>query len=462
MERVLIKELFSPQFLDCEVLIKGWVRSIRQAKRFSFIVINDGSSFRDLQVVADASLESYQQTQGAGVGAAMVIRGTLVESRGKGQSVELMALELELVGPVDGDYPLQKKGHSLEFLRTKAHLRPRTRTMSAVFRVRSCLSYATHQFFRQRGFYYLHSPVISALDCEGAGDLFRVTTLELEGKLPRNAEGGIDFEQDYFAQPSYLTVSGQLAAECFAQGMGSVYTFGPTFRSENSHTPRHLAEFWMIEPEMAFCDLSELAGLASEYLKCLVGTALAECGEELAFLHQQYAPELGGELQRMVDSQVVTISYADAVKILCQGGAKFEYPVAWGRDLQTEHERFLTEKHFKCPVVVVDYPLELKAFYMKQNSDGQTVGAMDFLVPGVGELMGGGQREEDDCKLVRRMGELGMNAQDYWWYLELRRFGSTPHSGFGLGLERAVMYVTGMANIRDVIAFPRTPRNVGF
>lgn len=438
MERTSLRAIFSGQWPLSRILVKGWVRSVRRGKKLSFIMLYDGSCFEDLQIIADGHLN----LEGVGVGAALAVQGDLVESQGKGQGLEVQAHSLTVVGAVDEDYPLQKKGHSLEFLREKAHLRPRTRTLSAVFRVRHALSMATHQFFHQREFYYVHSPIITGLDCEGAGEMFRVST-----------------DHDYFGIPTYLTVSGQLSAECFAQGMGACYTFGPTFRSENSNTPRHLAEFWMIEPEVAFCDLSGLTQLASDYWNWLVQFTLQECERELAFLHRQYAPNLPRQLPARKFTQ---ISYAEAIQILQGSRREFSYPVAYGKDLQTEHERFLTEEHFKQPVIVVDYPKEIKAFYMKQNDDGKTVRAMDFLVPGVGELMGGGQREEDPARLRQRIRELGMGEKDYQWYLELRRFGTTPHSGFGLGLERAVMSLTGMTNIRDVIPFPRTPRNARF
>ena len=450
-KRTTIRGILQGKAAEAEdVWVKGWVRSMRKTKKFSFIMLNDGSCQGDLQVIADSQLDSYSGLQETGVGAALAIRGHLVASPGQQQALELQALEVAVIGSVEPDYPLQKKGHSLEFLREKAHLRPRTKTLSAVFRVRHALSMATHQFFHSRGFYYLHSPIITALDCEGAGEMFQVTA---------------PHDPDYFGQPTFLTVSGQLSAECFAQGMGACYTFGPTFRSENSNTPRHLAEFWMIEPEMAFCDLAELAQLASDYLRFMVESALVECADDLAFLHGQYAPHLPDQLQKFLHGTEQTLPllpYAEAVEILQASGETFEFPVAWGKDLQTEHERFLTEKHFKGPVIVADYPKEIKSFYMKQNDDGKTVRAMDFLVPGVGELMGGSQREECPHKLRQRMQELGMVEEDYWWYLELRRFGTTPHSGFGLGIERAVMYVTGMGNIRDVIPFPRTPRNAKF
>ena len=462
MQRTLIRQILSHPPPSQEVLIKGWVRSIRRGKKLSFIVLNDGSCFEDLQVIADCTLDSYPQLKDSGVGAALAMCGRVVESKGKGQALEMQAKEIKIVGKVDPDYPLQKKGHSLEFLREKAHLRPRTRTFNAVFRIRHCLSMATHQFFHQRGFYYLHSPIITALDCEGAGEMFQVTTFDLQQKLPRHEQGDLDYTQDYFGVPAYLTVSGQLSAECFAQGLGATYTFGPTFRSEDSHTPRHLAEFWMIEPEVAFCDLHEIAQLAKDYLWHLVQSVLEECDKELTFLHQNYAPHLTKELELITKGEPVKITYTDAINLLQKSQKKFEFPVEWGHDLQTEHERFLTEEHFKGPVIVLDYPKEIKAFYMKLNADGRTARAMDFLVPGVGELIGGSQREEDPIKLRQRLHELGLKEKNYSWYLELRRFGTTPHSGFGLGLERVLMYLTGMDNIRDVIAFPRTPKNLRF
>ncbi|MCY4644116.1 MAG: asparagine--tRNA ligase [Bacteriovoracales bacterium] len=462
-KRMRLAEIFSSnKSTDFEVLVKGWVRSIRRGKKWSFVVLSDGSSFGDLQVVVDGGLATYDRLKEASVGASMSVRGKIVESPGKGQSLEMQALEVEVIGLADESYPLQKKGHSLEFLREKAHLRPRTKTLSAVFRLRHTFSLATHRFFHAKGLYLLHSPVITGLDCEGAGEMFRVTAWDLENPLPRDEKGALDFSKDYFGSAAYLTVSGQLSAECFAQGLGGCYTMGPTFRSENSQTARHLAEFWMIEPELAFCDLEELADLAEDYLKEMIRSSFEECEEELNFLHGRYAPDLTDELKKMLDAQVRRISYAEALDILKKSKESFEFPVAWGKDLQTEHERFLTEKHFKAPVIVVDYPKEIKAFYMKQNDDGRTVRAMDFLVPGVGELMGGSQREDDLDKLRARMEELGMKAQDYGWYLELRRFGTTPHSGFGLGLERALMYLSGMGNIRDVIPFPRFPGHVGF
>ena len=470
LQRTLIKKIFSstsplPVGSDStSVLVKGWVRSLRQSKKFSFIVLSDGSCFDELQIVVDSNLKGYHEvTQEAKVGAALAVSGILVESQGKGQAVELQANGIEIIGGVDADYPLQKKGHTLEFLRENAHLRVRTRTLSAVFRVRHAAAMATHKFFHDKGLYYLNSPIITGLDCEGAGEMFQVTTLDVsQGKLPRDESGKVDYGQDYFSIPTYLTVSGQLAAECFALGMGGCYTFGPTFRSENSNTPRHLAEFWMIEPEMAFCDLGELTQLAGEYLRSMICFVLDDCERELAFLHRQYAPHLTEQLYSLLTAKDRIISYTEAVDILLASGEKFTFPVSWGEDLQTEHERYLTEKHFSEPVIVVDYPRDIKAFYMKQNDDGKTVRAMDFLVPGVGELIGGSQREEDGEKLKQRMRELAMREEDYQWYLELRRYGTTPHSGFGLGLERAVMYLTGMNNIRDVVAFPRTPRNARF
>ena len=448
-QRSSIKEILAGKKEGTQVFIQGWVRSIRITKKFSFIVVNDGSCFSDLQIIADSTLETYPQVCASGVGAALCVTGVIVKSRGQNQAFELQAKTVQVVGGVDEDYPLQKKGHSLEFLREKAHLRPRTKTLSSIFRVRHTLCFATHRFFHDRGFYYLNAPIITGLDCEGAGEMFQVIS-----------DGG---REDYFGHPAYLSVSGQLSAECFAQSMGACYTFGPTFRSEKSQTPRHLAEFWMIEPEVAFCDLDGLTQLASDYFQALIQSALDECSEELEFLHSQYAPHRTAQLQQIVTGRSVEVmSYGEAIDILQRSGKSFEFPVKVGKDLQTEHERYLAEEHCKGAVIVVDYPKEIKAFYMKQNHDGQTVRAMDFLVPGVGEVMGGSQREDDEGKLRQRMGELGLKEEHYWWYLELRRFGTTAHSGFGLGLERAVMYVTGMPNIRDVVAFPRSPGNAKF
>lgn len=457
-----LKKIFTDNITGTEVTVAGWAKSIRNSKKFSFIVLNDGTTFENLQIIADANIDSYEQVLAGGVGAAFKIKGNLVESPGKGQTVEMQATEVELVGAVDESYPLQKKGHSLEFLRDKAHLRARTNTFSAVFKVRSVLAQATHEFFKSQDFYYLNSPIVTGSDAEGAGEMFNVTTFDISKDLPRNEQNEIDYAHDYFGKSTHLTVSGQLSAECFAQGMGAVYTFGPTFRSENSNTSRHLAEFWMIEPEAAFYDLEDIANLAADYTKYLINAALTECAPELAFLHKVYAPDLGESLKSVSTAEFKHVTYTKAIEILESSDQKFEYKVKWGDDLQTEHERFLAEDYFKGPVIVTDYPKGIKAFYMKLNDDDKTVRAMDVLVPGVGELIGGSQREEDLDKLQKRIDELGMDMADYWWYLELRKYGTVPHSGFGLGFERVVMYITGMSNIRDVIAFPRTPKNAEF
>ncbi len=457
-----LSTIFSENLIGSEVTIAGWVKSIRNSKKFSFIVMNDGTTFDNLQVVADAELATYQNVLDAGVGAALKIKGKLVESPGKGQSVEMQGLEVEILGNTDESYPLQKKGHSLEFLREKAHLRPRTNTFSAVFKVRSVLAKATHDFFFEKNFYYLNSPIITGSDAEGAGEMFNITTFNLEKDLPKNEKGEVDYQKDYFGKSTHLTVSGQLSAECFALGMGGVYTFGPTFRSENSNTARHLAEFWMIEPEAAFYDLDDMADLAGEYIQRLISDAFKYCGPELEFLHKIYAKGLGDELKKVQTAEFQKVTYTEAIDILKNSNQKFEFPVEWGMDLQTEHERYLSETHFKGPVTVTDYPKDIKAFYMKLNEDGKTVRAMDVLVPGVGELIGGSQREDNLELLEKRIADMEMDMTDYWWYLELRKYGSAPHSGFGLGFERAVMYITGMSNIRDVIPFPRTPKNAEF
>ncbi len=457
-----IKSILVNNLVDTEVLIQGWVRTIRNSKKFSFIVLNDGSCQENLQIVADSSIESYNEVLSSSVGAALSIKGKLVQSPGKGQSIEMQALEVKLEGGVDDDYPLQKKGHSLEFLREKAHLRPRTNTFAAVFRVRSALAQATHKFFDERDFYYLHSPIVTGSDCEGAGEMFNITTFNLENELPRTDKGEVDFSKDYFGKPTHLTVSGQLSAECFSQSLGSVYTFGPTFRSENSNTTRHLSEFWMIEPEVAFCDLDGVADLAVDYIKYMINYCFEKCSSELDFLHKLYNKNLTNDLKAVLNSDFVKLTYTEAVEILKASNEKFEYDVEWGADLQTEHERYLTEKHFKAPAIITDYPKDIKAFYMKQNDDGKTVAAMDVLMPGVGELIGGSQREESFEKLSQRMKEMNLSEQEYWWYLDLRRYGSSIHAGFGLGFERMVMYMTGMSNIRDVMPFPRSPKNAEF
>lgn len=460
--RETIKSLLLEPKLNQKVEVKAWVKSIRKGKKFSFIILNDGSTQSDLQIVADASIEGYEDGVSVTTGAALEVHGMLVQSGGKNQSVEVQASSLKVLGRVDDSYPLQKKATSLEFLRENAHLRIRTQTFGAVFRVRHCLAMATHQYFHDRGFFYVNTPIITAVDAEGAGEMFNVSTMPMANP-PKTAAGEVNYQQDYFGKETSLCVTGQLEAECYALGLGKVYTFGPTFRSENSNTPRHLAEFWMIEPEVAFADLDEVADLASGYVQFLIKRALEECGPELEFLHAREGVTVNREtLEQVRDTSFMKITYTEAIEILSKADRKFEFPTSWGSELQTEHERYLTEVHFSAPVIVTDYPKDFKAFYMKQNPDGKTVRAMDVLVPGVGELIGGSQREDDLGRLVERMEALGMKQEPLWWYLDLRRFGSVPHAGFGLGFERAIMYITGMSNIRDVIPFPRTPNNCDF
>jgi asparaginyl-tRNA synthetase len=460
--RETILQVLQKASLDRPVQLKGWVRSVRRGKKFSFLVINDGSCQTDLQVVADANIDGYEEGTSVLSGAAVMVEGTLVASQGKGQSMEVHATKLSVIGPVDESYPLQKKATSLEFLREQAHLRIRTQTFGAVFRVRHALAMATHEFFSKRGFFYVNTPIITAVDAEGAGEMFGVSTLDKKN-LPTTDKGEVDYSKDYFAKETSLCVTGQLEGECYAMGLGAVYTFGPTFRSENSNTPRHLAEFWMIEPEVAFAELEDVADLARDYIQFLIRYAFDHCPEELAFLHNREGCATSREtLEHVRDTDFKKITYTEAMEILSASGQKFEFPTDWGRELQTEHERYLTDVHFKGPVIVTDYPKDVKAFYMKLNPDQKTVRAMDVLVPGVGEIIGGSQREDSLELLEQRMDQMGMQKEPLWWYLDLRRFGSVPHAGFGLGFERAIMYITGMTNIRDVIAFPRTPKNCDF
>ena len=464
MERTLISEIFAdPKSFDkVQVTVGGWIRTMRAQKTFGFIELNDGSYFKSLQVVfEDGIVENYKDIAKQNVGAALIVGGTLVYTPDAKQPIELKASVITVEGASTPDYPLQKKRHSLEYLRTIAHLRPRTNTFSAVFRVRSVAAYAIHQFFQEQGFVYIHTPIITASDCEGAGEMFRVTTLDLDN-VPKNEDGTVDYSQDFFGKSANLTVSGQLNVESFAQAFGNVYTFGPTFRAENSNTQRHAAEFWMIEPEMAFADLGDYMDNAEAMIKFVIKTVLEKCPQEMEFFGKFVDKELLPRLQHVKDSDFVRVSYTEAVKLLQESGAKFDYPVTWGCDLQTEHERYLTEQLFKKPVFVTDYPKEIKAFYMRQNDDGKTVAAADCLVPGIGEIIGGSQREERLDLLEARMNELGLNPEDYWWYLDLRRYGSTHHAGYGLGFERLVMYLTGMSNIRDVLPHPRTVGNADF
>ncbi|GIV07840.1 MAG: asparagine--tRNA ligase [Fimbriimonadales bacterium] len=442
--------------------VRGWVRSRRDSKGVSFIELNDGSRFKSLQIVVEAGVVPAETLHQVTTGACIEAIGELVESPAPKQPVELKLHQLRLFGAADPEtYPMQKKGHSFEYLREIAHLRLRGNTFGAVFRVRNALAYAIHQFFQERDFLYVHTPIITGSDCEGAGAMFRVTTLDLD-HLPRTPDGKIDFAQDFFEKPTYLTVSGQLEAEIFALAFGKVYTFGPTFRAENSNTPRHLAEFWMIEPEMAFYELEDNADLAEEFLKCIIQYVLNSCLEDLEFFQQHIDNTVLETLQHVAESSFERITYTEAIRILQAASRAWEFPPVWGNDLQTEHERYLSEEYFKKPVIVTDYPREIKAFYMRLNDDERTVRAMDVLVPRVGEIIGGSQREERYEVLLQRIRESGLNEHDYWWYLDLRRYGSAPHSGFGLGFERMMMYLTGMKNIRDVIPFPRTPGNAEF
>lgn len=442
--------------------VKGWARTVRASKKVAFIELNDGSSFASLQVVAPAELDNFEELGHLTTGSALSVEGELIESPAKGQRVELKATKVEVVGLAESSYPLQKKRHGFEFLREQAHLRVRTNTFGAVFRVRSVLAQAIHQFFADRGFVYVHTPIITASDAEGAGEMFRVTTLEL-GDPPRTPEGKIDDDQDFFARPTYLTVSGQLNGETFALGLSDIYTFGPTFRAENSNTSRHVAEFWMIEPEMAWYDLDDDCTLAEAFVKHLLRTALDRCGEDLEFFDKRIDKGLVARLEAVAEAEFARMSYTEAVERLQKSGASFEFPVEWGKNLQAEHERHLTENIVGRPTFVLDYPTQIKAFYMRRNDDDKTVAAMDLLVPKIGELIGGSQREERLDVLERIFAsDPHLSADDYWWYLDTRRFGTAPHAGFGLGFERLVMYVTGMENIRDVIPFPRTPRHCEF
>ena len=462
MERKKVKEILSNPVTGEEVLVKGWVRTRRGSRNISFIALNDGSTINNIQVVADMSRFDERQLRDISTGACIAVTGKLVESQGQGQNVEINATSIELYGKCDAEtYPLQKKGHSMEFLREHAHLRFRTNTFGAVFRIRHAMAFAIHKYFNDKGFYYLHTPIITASDAEGAGEMFQVTTLE-PGNPPRNEHGEIDYTQDFFGRATNLTVSGQLEGELGALALGTLYTFGPTFRAENSNTPRHLAEFWMIEPEMAFYDLKDTMDLAEDFLKYLIRYALDNCSDDLKFLNNMIDKNLLDRLNFVVSNEFVRLTYTEAIDILSSASKKWEFPVGWGRDLQAEHERYLVEEHFKRPVILINYPMEIKAFYMKLNDDGKTVKAMDVLFPGIGEIIGGSQREEDHEKLVNRIRELGLPEEDLWWYLETRKFGTAPHSGFGLGFERMMLFMTGMANIRDVIPFPRTPKNAEF
>lgn len=463
MKRIRVIDLLKDaSLIETPVLVKGWVRTRRGNKHVQFVQLNDGSTIKNIQIVFDMSRFSDDELKPVTTGSAICVEGRLVESQGKGQTCEIQADKLTVFGSADPEaYPLQKKGHTLEFLREIAHLRPRTNTFGAVLRVRSTLAFAIHKFFNERGFQYLHTPLITASDCEGAGAMFQVTTLDLNN-LPKDEEGRVDYSQDFFGKMTALTVSGQLEGELGATALGQIYTFGPTFRAENSNTPRHLSEFWMIEPEMAFYDITDNMDLAEEFVKYCINYALDHSMDDIQFLSDMYDKELIDRLRFVVDNDFVRLTYTEGVKILEESGKKFEFPVHWGTDLQSEHERYLVEQHFKKPVILTDYPKEIKAFYMKQNEDGKTVRAMDVLFPHIGEIIGGSEREENYDKLLARIEELHIPMKDMWWYLDTRRFGTVPHSGFGLGFERLVLFVTGMTNIRDVIPFPRTPGKAEF
>ncbi len=460
--RTKVSELIGSTEVDRTVVVKGWVRTKRGNKNVAFIALNDGSTIHNIQIVVDVASFDEELLRGITTGACIRAEGTLVASQGSGQGVEIQASSIELYGGADPDtYPLQKKGHSLEFLREIAYLRPRTNTFGAVLRVRHAMAYAIHKYFNDRGFYYLNTPLITGSDAEGAGAMFSVTTFDLDN-VPRTPEGAVDYSQDFFGKACNLTVSGQLEGELGAMALSQIYTFGPTFRAENSNTPRHLAEFWMIEPEVAFFELEDDMALAEDFLKYLIRYALDNCADDLAFLEKMYDEELTARLKFVVDNEFVRLDYTEGIRILEQSGEKFEVPVSGGLDLQSEHERYLVEKHFKKPVILINYPKEIKAFYMKLNADGKTVRAMDVLFPKIGEIIGGSQREENLTALTARVREMGIPEKDIWWYLDTRRWGSAPHSGFGLGFERLLLFVTGMANIRDVIPFPRTPKNAEF
>lgn len=462
MKSLRIAELLQSPATDAEVVVKGWVRTKRGNKNVAFIALNDGSCVANMQVVVDLAKFDEELLRKVTTGACLRVDGRLVASCGAGQGVEVQAEKIEIYGTADPEtYPLQKKGHSLEFLRDIAYLRPRTNTFGAIFRIRHAMAYAIHKYFNDKGFYYLHTPLITASDCEGAGAMFQVTTLDLNN-LPKTEEGAVDYSQDFFGRPCSLTVSGQLEGELGALSLGQIYTFGPTFRAENSNTPRHLSEFWMIEPEMAFYELEDNMELAEDFLKYLIRYALENCREDLEFMNKMWDNGLIERLNFVLNHEFKRLDYTEGVEILKASGRKFEFTCDWGCDLQSEHERYLVEEHFKRPVILINYPKQIKAFYMKQNEDGKTVRAMDVLFPKIGEIIGGSEREADYEKLSARVHELGMNEKELWWYLDTRRWGSAPHSGFGLGFERLLLFVTGMGNIRDVIPFPRTPKNAEF
>lgn len=463
MKKVTVKSLYreTEKYLDQEVIINGWVKKIRDQKNFGFIEVNDGSFFKGVQVVFDTRLSNFEEISRLSIISSIEVKGKLVKSQGAGQAFEIMAEEINVFQKADLEYPLQNKRHTFEYLRTKAHLRPRTNTFSAVFRVRSVVAYAIHKFFQENGFVYVHTPIITGSDCEGAGEMFRVTTLDLNN-LPKKEDGTVDNSKDFFGKETNLTVSGQLSGETFCSAFRNIYTFGPTFRAENSNTARHASEFWMIEPEIAFADLEANMELAESMVKYIIKFVMDECPEEMEFFNNFIEKGLFDKLNNVLNSDFGRLTYTEAIDILLKSGKKFDYPVEWGIDLQSEHERYLAEEYFKKPVFLTDYPKDIKAFYMKLNPDGKTVRAMDLLAPGIGEIIGGSQREDSLEILENRITELGMKPEDYEFYLDLRRFGSFLHSGYGLGFERIIMYITGMTNIRDVIPFPRTPNNAEF
>lgn len=464
MSKVCVKSLFrsSGDYIGTEITVSGWARTIRDSKSLGFIELNDGTFFKNLQIVfEDNKIDNFKQIAKLGVGSAITVTGMLVATPEARQPFEVKASKIEIDGECPSDYPLQKKRHGVEFLRTVAHLRPRTNMYSAVFRVRSEVAFAIHKFFNERGFVYVHTPVITASDCEGAGEMFQITTLDMQNP-PLKEDGTVDYSQDFFGKKASLTVSGQLEAEIYAMAFKNIYTFGPTFRAENSNTPRHASEFWMIEPEMAFAELSDDMDIAEELLKYIINHVLTTLPEEMEFFNKFVDKGLLDRLNNIVSQDFARINYTEAIDLLLKSGEKFEYPFKWGMDLQSEHERYITEKVFGKPVFVTGYPKEIKAFYMRLNDDNKTVAAMDLLAPGIGEIMGGSQREERLDILENRIQELGMDKKDYWWYLELRKFGGVKHSGFGLGFERVIMYLTGMGNIRDVLPFPRTPKSAEF
>ena len=463
MSNILVKDLYrnTLKYLSQEVQVSGWVKTLRDSKNFGFIELNDGSFFKNVQIVFDTTLSNFEDVKKLSISSSIIVKGQVVKTENAKQPFEIKATNIEIFNQADLDYPLQKKRHSFEYLRTVSHLRPRTNTFNAVFRVRSILAFAIHKFFQERGFVYVHTPIITGSDCEGAGEMFRVTTMDMEN-TPKTDDGKVDYSQDFFGKESHLTVSGQLDVETFAHAFRNVYTFGPTFRAENSNTVKHAAEFWMIEPEICFADLNDDMDLAEDMIKYIISYVLENAPEEMEFFNQFIDNGLLDRLHNVLNSKFGRITYTDAIKELEKNNENFEYPVEWGTDIQTEHERYLSEKIFGKPVFVTDYPKEIKAFYMKQNPDGKTVAATDLLVPGIGEIIGGSQREDDFEKLNKRLEELGLKKEDYWWYMDLRRYGSCTHSGFGLGFERMMMYLTGMQNIRDVLPFPRTPKNCEF